>query len=37
VQRTYERDGFSAVGEKRDPQFDAVFGSPGTVRMWAEL
>jgi ribosomal protein S18 acetylase RimI-like enzyme len=37
AQRTYERAGFSAVDEKRDPQFEAVFGSPGTVRMWAEL
>jgi hypothetical protein len=37
ARRTYERVGFVAVDEKRDPQFEAVFGRPGTVRMWMDL
>lgn len=37
AQRAYERAGFSATDEKRDPQFEAIFGAPGTVRMWIDL
>jgi GNAT superfamily N-acetyltransferase len=37
ARRAYERVGFVAVDEKRDPQFEAVFGRPGTVRMWMDL
>jgi ribosomal protein S18 acetylase RimI-like enzyme len=37
AQRTYERAGFAKVDEKRDPQFEAIFGAPGTARMWIDL
>jgi ribosomal protein S18 acetylase RimI-like enzyme len=37
AQRAYERAGFAFVDEKRDPQFEAIFGAPGTVRMWMDL
>lgn len=37
AQRAYERVGFYEVDSKRDPQFEAIFGSPGTVRMWMDL
>jgi translation initiation factor 4G len=37
AQRIYERAGFRTVDEKRDPTFEAVFGAPGTARMWAPL
>jgi ribosomal protein S18 acetylase RimI-like enzyme len=37
AQRAYERAGFSALDEKRDPQFEAIFGAPGTVRMGLDL
>ena len=37
AQRTYERAGFVAVDEKRDAQFEAIVGAPGTARMWMEL
>jgi ribosomal protein S18 acetylase RimI-like enzyme len=37
AQRAYERAGFSPVDEKRDPQFEAIIGRPGTVRMWRDL
>jgi ribosomal protein S18 acetylase RimI-like enzyme len=37
AQRAYERAGFVLVDEKRDPQFEAIFGRPGTSRMWIDL
>jgi ribosomal protein S18 acetylase RimI-like enzyme len=37
AQRAYERAGFSHVDERRDPQFEAIFGAPGTARMWMDL
>jgi ribosomal protein S18 acetylase RimI-like enzyme len=37
ARRAYERAGFSAMDEKRDPQFEAIFGAPGTVRMGIDL
>jgi translation initiation factor 4G len=37
AERAYERAGFVVVDRKRDPQFAAVFGAPGTVRMWMDL
>jgi translation initiation factor 4G len=37
AQRTYERAGFAAIDGKRDPQFEAIFGAPGTVRMTRKL
>jgi len=37
AERAYERAGFSKVDEKRDPQFEAIFGAPGTARMWIDL
>ncbi len=33
AQRAYEGAGFSVVDEKRDPAFEATFGSPGIRRM----
>jgi len=33
----YERVGFMTVDEKRHPDFEAVFGSPGIARMVREL
>jgi translation initiation factor 4G len=30
AQRAYEKCGFSVVGEKLDPEFERVYGSPGT-------
>jgi ribosomal protein S18 acetylase RimI-like enzyme len=35
--RTYERAGFVIVDGKRDHAFEAVFGVPGTVRMWMDI
>jgi translation initiation factor 4G len=29
AQRAYEKAGFAAVGEKRSPEFEATYGSPG--------
>jgi len=37
AERTYERAGFVAVDGKRDAQFEAIFGAPGTTRMWLDL
>ena len=37
AKRAYERAGFFAVDEKRAPAFEAIFGAPGTVRMWRDL
>ncbi|HEY5145967.1 MAG TPA: GNAT family N-acetyltransferase [Polyangiaceae bacterium] len=37
AKRAYERAGFAHVDEKRDPQFEAIFGRPGTARMWMDL
>ncbi len=37
ARRAYERAGFVEVDAKRDPQFEAVFGAPGTIRMWMDL
>jgi translation initiation factor 4G len=37
AQRAYERAGFAVVDEKRDTQFEAVFGAPGTARMIRSL
>jgi translation initiation factor 4G len=37
ARRTYERAGFVALDGKRDPQFEAIFGAPGTVRMTMRL
>jgi len=33
AQTAYERVGFVAADEKRHPDFEAAFGSPGIVRM----
>jgi len=30
AQRAYEKCGFEVVGEKRDPEFEKVYGTPGT-------
>lgn len=30
AQRAYEKAGFAAIGEKRHPDFEAVYGCPGT-------
>jgi len=30
AQRAYEKQGFAAVAEKRHPEFEAVYGTPGT-------
>jgi translation initiation factor 4G len=37
AQRAYERAGFVKVDGKNDPLFEAIFGAPGTVRMWMDL
>jgi ribosomal protein S18 acetylase RimI-like enzyme len=37
AQRAYERVGFETVDEKRHPDFEAVFGSPGIARMMLDL
>ncbi len=37
AQRACERVGFVAIDGKRDPQFEAIFGAPGTVRMGMDL
>lgn len=37
AQRAYERAGFSVVSEKRHPDFEALFGAPGTACMWRDL
>lgn len=37
AQRAYERAGFVKVDGKNDPQFEAIFGRPGTVRMSMDL
>jgi ribosomal protein S18 acetylase RimI-like enzyme len=37
AKRTYERAGFVETDGKRDAQFEAIFGAPGTVRMWMDL
>lgn len=37
AERAYERAGFAKQDEKRAPEFEAVFGRPGTVRMWRDL
>ncbi len=33
----YEKCGFSFAGEKRDPSFEATFGSPGITRLLMEF
>jgi len=33
AKRCYERTGFRVVDEKRHPDFEAIFGAPGTARM----
>lgn len=37
AQRCYERAGFRVVDDKRHPDFEAIFGAPGTARMLCEL
>lgn len=37
AQHAYEKAGFRYLDEKRHPDFEAVFGSPGTIRMLQEL
>jgi ribosomal protein S18 acetylase RimI-like enzyme len=37
ARRAYERAGFVDVDGKRDPQFEVIFGAPGTTRMWMDL
>jgi len=34
---TYQRAGFAEVDEKRHPEFERIFGSPGVARMWRDL
>ena len=35
--RAYEKVGFEITGEKRDPEFERIFGSPGMYRMTLRL
>ncbi len=37
AQHAYESAGFKAVDEKRHPEFETAFGSPGTLRMLRDL
>ena len=37
AQRAYERVGFTEMDHKSDPQFEAIFDAPGTVRMGVDL
>lgn len=37
AQRAYERAGMAIVEETTDPEFEAIFGSPGMARMVVEL
>jgi GNAT superfamily N-acetyltransferase len=37
AERSYERAGFIKVDQKCAPEFEAIFGRPGTVRMWRDL
>jgi ribosomal protein S18 acetylase RimI-like enzyme len=37
AQGAYEKAGFAIVEENTDPEFEAIFGSPGMVRMLIEL
>jgi translation initiation factor 4G len=37
AQRAYERAGFEVVEERRDAEFEAVFGAPGFSRMMRPL
>lgn len=37
ARRAYQRVGFTHVDEKRDPDFEAVLGSPGLARMHLDL
>lgn len=37
AQRTYEKSGFEHVGEKRDPEFEKIFGTPGITKMLMDL
>jgi ribosomal protein S18 acetylase RimI-like enzyme len=37
ARRAYEKAGFRVVGEKRDADFEAVYGSPGTISMSRSL
>jgi translation initiation factor 4G len=37
AQRAYLRAGFEVVDDKRHPDFEQVFGAPGTARMWRDL
>lgn len=37
AKRTYEKAGFKHVGEKRDSNFEAIFGTPGITKMLMDL
>jgi translation initiation factor 4G len=37
AERCYQRAGFRTVDDKRHPDFEAIFGVPGSARMWMDL
>jgi len=37
AKRTYEKAGFKQVAEKRDPDFEAILGTPGIAKMLMDL
>jgi ribosomal protein S18 acetylase RimI-like enzyme len=37
AQKAYEKVGFRPAGEKRAPEFEATYGSPGMRRLLMEL
>ena len=37
ARRTYEKSGFKFVCEKRDPEFEAIFGTPGITKLLMDL
>ena len=37
ARRAYEKSGFTFVGEKRDPSFEAVFNTPGITKLLQDL
>jgi len=37
ARRAYEKSGFTFVDEKRDPTFEAIFGTPGITKLLRDL
>ena len=37
ARRAYEKSGFTFVGEKKDPTFEATFGTPGITKLLRDL